>query len=111
MSVARNITLYPWIKFCQNLIFWQAVWFLFFQTELSAADAIVLYAIYDIGTTVLEVPSGYLSDRLGRWAFWIMFTGFNLAFLPMHYSGLAGMATAGCWEPSVRKRFRSTLFS
>ncbi|MEO1961944.1 MAG: cbb3-type cytochrome c oxidase subunit I, partial [Paracoccus sp. (in: a-proteobacteria)] len=33
-----------------------------------------------------------LSDRLGRWAFWIMFTGFNLAFLPMHYSGLAGMA-------------------
>lgn len=66
MSVARNITLYPWIKFCQNLIFWQAVWFLFFQTELSAADAIILYAIYDIGTTVLEVPSGYLSDRLGR---------------------------------------------
>ena len=37
--------------------------------------------------------------------------GFNLAFLPMHSSGLAGMATAGCWEPSVRKRFRSTLFS
>ena len=33
-----------------------------------------------------------LSDRLGRWAFWIMFTGFNVTFLPMHYSGLAGMA-------------------
>lgn len=66
MSVARNITLYPWVKFCQNLIFWQAVWFLYFQTQLSAADAITLYAIYDIGTTVLEVPSGYMSDRLGR---------------------------------------------
>ena len=32
-----------------------------------------------------------LSDRLGRIAFWMMFAGFNLAFLPMHYSGLAGM--------------------
>ena len=33
-----------------------------------------------------------LSDRWGRIAFWLMFLGFNLAFLPMHYSGLAGMA-------------------
>ncbi|SFP84771.1 cytochrome c oxidase subunit I+III [Tranquillimonas alkanivorans] len=33
-----------------------------------------------------------LSDKLGRVAFWLMFAGFNLAFLPMHYSGLAGMA-------------------
>ena len=33
-----------------------------------------------------------LSDKLGRVAFGLMFVGFNLAFLPMHYSGLAGMA-------------------
>ncbi|HET8819152.1 MAG TPA: cytochrome c oxidase subunit I [Xanthomonadaceae bacterium] len=32
-----------------------------------------------------------LSERLGRIAFWLMFTGFNIAFLPMHVSGLAGM--------------------
>ena len=50
----------------QNLLFWQAVWFLFFQKTLSAADAILLYAVYDIATTLLEVPSGYMSDRLGR---------------------------------------------
>ena len=62
----RNIALYPWFKFFQNLPFWQAIWFLYFQAELSAADAILLYAVYDISTTVLEVPSGYLSDRLGR---------------------------------------------
>ena len=62
----RNIRLYPWFKFFQNLIFWQAVWFLFFQAQLSAADAILLYAVYDIATTVLEVPSGWLSDRAGR---------------------------------------------
>ncbi|MCF6370678.1 cytochrome c oxidase subunit I [Rhizobium halophilum] len=33
-----------------------------------------------------------LSDRLGKLAFWLMFVGFNVAFMPMHYSGLAGMA-------------------
>ena len=32
-----------------------------------------------------------LSDRLGRVAFWLMFGGFNLAFLPMHWTGVRGM--------------------
>ncbi|SDX61088.1 MFS transporter [Litoreibacter albidus] len=62
----RNLTLYPWLKLTQNLAFWQATWFLYFQQELSAAQAILLYVVYDIATTVLEVPSGYMSDRLGR---------------------------------------------
>ncbi|AZQ68479.1 cytochrome c oxidase subunit I [Silicimonas algicola] len=32
-----------------------------------------------------------LSRRLGIWSFWLMFTGFNVAFLPMHLTGLLGM--------------------
>jgi cytochrome c oxidase subunit I+III len=32
-----------------------------------------------------------LSDRLGKNAFWLMFSGFNIAFFPMHLSGLRGM--------------------
>jgi cytochrome c oxidase subunit I+III len=32
-----------------------------------------------------------LSDRLGRVAFWLAFIGCNLAFLPMHLTGLRGM--------------------
>ncbi|WP_334062436.1 cytochrome c oxidase subunit I [Limimaricola cinnabarinus] len=32
-----------------------------------------------------------LSERLGRWAFWLIFTGFNVTFLPMHLTGLLGM--------------------
>ncbi|MCG5480614.1 MAG: cytochrome c oxidase subunit I [Ensifer alkalisoli] len=32
-----------------------------------------------------------LSERLGRWVFWLMFIGFNVAFLPMHLTGLKGM--------------------
>ncbi|MBF9034315.1 cytochrome c oxidase subunit I [Rhodobacterales bacterium HKCCE2091] len=32
-----------------------------------------------------------LSERLGRGAFWLIFTGFNVTFLPMHLAGLWGM--------------------
>ncbi len=32
-----------------------------------------------------------LSDRLGRIAFWLLLAGFNLTFLPMHFTGLRGM--------------------
>jgi heme/copper-type cytochrome/quinol oxidase subunit 1 len=32
-----------------------------------------------------------LDETLGRWNFWTMFLGFNLAFLPMHVTGLLGM--------------------
>ncbi len=32
-----------------------------------------------------------LSERLGKLSFWLMFAGFNVAFLPMHITGLAGM--------------------
>jgi len=32
-----------------------------------------------------------LSDKLGKIAFWFAFTGFNIAFLPMHLTGLRGM--------------------
>jgi cytochrome c oxidase subunit 1/cytochrome c oxidase subunit I+III len=31
-----------------------------------------------------------LSDSLGKWSFWLMFVGFNLAFFPMHITGLLG---------------------
>ena len=64
--MARNIRLYPWYQFFRSLLFWQALWFLYFQEQLSAAEAILLAAIIDVATTVLEVPSGYLSDRVGR---------------------------------------------
>ena len=65
-AMARNVALYPWFNLFQNLTFWQSIWFLFFQNELSPAAAITLYAVYDIAVTVMEVPSGYMSDRLGR---------------------------------------------
>ncbi|MEN3275125.1 MAG: cytochrome c oxidase subunit [Massilia sp.] len=32
-----------------------------------------------------------LSERVGKWVFWLMFGGFNIAFFPMHITGLLGM--------------------
>ena len=32
-----------------------------------------------------------LSERVGRWVFGLMFVGFNVAFFPMHITGLLGM--------------------
>jgi cytochrome c oxidase subunit I+III len=32
-----------------------------------------------------------MSERLGKWAFWLIIVGFNLTFFPMHILGLQGM--------------------
>jgi cytochrome c oxidase subunit I+III len=47
-----------------------------------------------------------LDERLGRWNFWLLFVGVNVAFFPMHIVGLMGMPRrvytyeAGLgWEP------------
>lgn len=45
-----------------------------------------------------------MSERLGRWNFWLMFAGFNLTFLPMKVAGMMGMPRRiytyprGMWE-------------
>ena len=32
-----------------------------------------------------------MSERLGKWTFWLMTIGFNLTFIIQHFLGLAGM--------------------
>jgi cytochrome c oxidase subunit I len=32
-----------------------------------------------------------MSERLGKWHFWLAFIGFNVTFFPMHITGLMGM--------------------
>jgi len=32
-----------------------------------------------------------MSERMGKWTFWTLFLGFQLAFAPMHWSGILGM--------------------
>ena len=42
-----------------------------------------------------------LSERLGQVSFWLMFVGFNVAFFPMHLSGLMGMPRRVYTYPAV----------
>lgn len=55
-----------------------------------------------IGSNLFPVFAGFyywlpkmtgrmMSERLGKWSFWIMFVGFNVGFFPMHMVGLLGM--------------------
>jgi cytochrome c oxidase subunit 1 len=38
-----------------------------------------------------KITGRLMSERLGRWNFWLFFIGFNVAFYPMHHLGLMGM--------------------
>ena len=38
-----------------------------------------------------KITGRMLSERLGRWNFWLLFGGVNLTFFPMHQLGLEGM--------------------
>lgn len=38
-----------------------------------------------------KITGRLMNETLGRWSFWLMFAGFNLAFFPMHLLGYAGM--------------------
>jgi cytochrome c oxidase subunit I+III len=38
-----------------------------------------------------KITGRLLSERLGRWNFWMMFVFFNVTFFPMHVSGILGM--------------------
>jgi cytochrome c oxidase subunit 1 len=38
-----------------------------------------------------KITGRMYNERLGKWHFWLMLAGFNLAFLPQHMLGLMGM--------------------
>src|SRR5215212_1375694 len=38
-----------------------------------------------------KITGRLMSERLGKWNFWLVFIGFNVAFFPMHILGLQGM--------------------
>ncbi len=65
-AMSRNVRMYPWYALASNAYFWMPVFVLFFLEHMSLADVLRLEAIYYIAVVVLEVPSGYFSDRVGR---------------------------------------------
>ncbi len=45
---------------------WLPVFFLYFSSHLSLSEVLRLEALYYLAVVMLEVPSGYFSDRVGR---------------------------------------------
>lgn len=62
----RNLRLYLWYSATYNTFFWLPVFFLFFSSHLTLDQVLKLEAIYYLSVVVLEVPSGYFSDVIGR---------------------------------------------
>ncbi len=62
----RNIRLYPWYQAFHQAYFWLPVFFLYFNQHVSLTQVLQLEAIYFACVVLLEVPSGYFSDVMGR---------------------------------------------
>lgn len=62
----QNPRLYWFHEHCAAAYFWAPVSFLYLLSLFPLADVVALEACMQLSTFALEVPSGYLSDRLGR---------------------------------------------
>lgn len=62
----RNIRLYPWYRALTSAMAWLPIFFLYFSENLSLREVLLLETVYYVSVVLLEVPSGYFSDVLGR---------------------------------------------
>ena len=65
-QLENNIRLYPWFRAASDGHAWITVFFLYMSQTLPLDQVIQLSAVYYLSVFVLEVPSGYFSDRIGR---------------------------------------------
>jgi len=78
----RNVTLYPRYFALTSIMAWLPIFFLYFSQHVSLAQVLQLEAIYYMAVVLLEVPSGYFSDGVGRRpTLLISATAFTLAYL------------------------------
>ncbi len=62
----NNLRLYPWFYVLFHCYAWAAVFFLYFSERVTLQEVLSLEALYYIAVVILEVPSGYFSDVIGR---------------------------------------------
>jgi heme/copper-type cytochrome/quinol oxidase subunit 1 len=56
-----------------------------------AVGAIVFAVIGGLQYWFPKMSGRMLSERLGKWTFWLMVIGFNMTFVIQHFLGLLGM--------------------
>ena len=65
-GLQRNLALFPWYMALFQAYCWLPVFFLFFLSQLPIEKVIWLESIFFLSVVILEVPSGYFSDKIGR---------------------------------------------
>ncbi len=65
-NLQLNLQLYPWFRAASDGHAWITVFFLYMSQRLPLDQVIQLSAVYYLSAFILEVPSGYFSDRIGR---------------------------------------------
>ncbi len=65
-GLENNLRLFTRYKAASSVLPWLPVFFLFFLERVPLGDAVLLGSAYYFAVFLLEVPSGYCSDRFGR---------------------------------------------
>ncbi|MAV55543.1 MAG: hypothetical protein CMJ28_06260 [Phycisphaerae bacterium] len=64
--IPHNLRWWLPYRFLTGLHFWYPIFFLYFMARLPLVEVLQLEAVYYAGVVLLEVPSGWFSDRVGR---------------------------------------------
>jgi len=62
----RTADLYQWYATLTEASFWVPVFFLYFAAYMPLDAVLSLEALYFLSVVTIEVPSGWLADRIGR---------------------------------------------
>ena len=83
-QLERNLRLYPWYALALESMFWAPVFILLFSSKLAISDVLLLESLYYLAVVLLEIPTGYISDKVGRRFSLLLAAGFigaaNLLF-------------------------------
>ncbi len=66
-------------------------YYLIAHFHFVAVGGIVFAAFAAVQYWFPKITGRFLSERLGKWAFWLMVIGFNMTFIIQHFLGLLGM--------------------
>ena len=90
----RNLRLYPGYQLVLGFWPWIPVFFLYFSTRLSLDRVLLLESIYYAAVVLLELPSGYFSDRVGRRPTLLVSAACFIASYGLFYAGSSFAAFA-----------------
>lgn len=66
VGLNKSLKAYSWYAVFTRAYFWTPLFVLYFSTEVTLKQVFLLEAIYYASVFLLEVPSGYFSDHVGR---------------------------------------------